>query len=121
MARSYNQLSGRDSRHRFVNRRGLESQRAAQGETPMMRSLAPDQTYSLADIFGSLHYPIPDAHDYFVATRPSSIELQPSDYRALEVRAPFFVDHGWAFGLDPDIVPFVWDRAAGGQPRFSEA
>ncbi len=86
----------------------------------MMRSLGEGQAYTLGEIFGSLRYPVPADHDYFVAS-PSSLDLDPADYGALEIRAPFFVDHGWSFGPDPDIVPFVWDRAVGGQPRFSEA
>jgi len=85
-----------------------------------MPSLDPGRTYTLEEVFGSLGYPAMTDHDYFVADPPAPLALDPSALSALEVRAPFFVDHGWSFGPDANIVPFVWDNRAGGQPRFSE-
>src|SRR5205814_5586611 len=72
-------------------------------------------------IFASLRYPVPTNHDYFVAAPPAALDLDSTQAHALEVREPFFVDHGWSFGPNQDLVPFVWDRSSGGQPRFSEA
>jgi hypothetical protein len=85
-----------------------------------MSGLDPAPTYTLEEVFGSLGYPAMTDHDYFVAAPPAALTLDPSTLSALEVRAPFFVDHGWSFGPDANIVPFVWDNRAGGQPRFSE-
>lgn len=86
-----------------------------------MSPLDPERGYTLAEVFGSLRYPARADHDYFVAAPPEALDLTPSQLRALEVRAPFFVDHGWSFGPDRELVPFVWDPSVGGQPRFSEA
>jgi len=87
----------------------------------MMSPLDPERGYTLAEVFGSLRYPVRADHDYFVAVLPEGLDLNPTQLRALEVRAPFFVDHGWSFGPDRQIVPFVWDPRVGGQQRFSEA
>ncbi len=86
-----------------------------------MSPLDPGRGYTLAEVFGGLRYPVRTDHDYFVAEPPESLDLAPAQLRALEVRASFFVDHGWSFGPDREIVPFVWDPRVGGQPRFSEA
>jgi hypothetical protein len=75
----------------------------------------------VAELFGNLRSPVPAGHDYFVAAPPETLALSPEQLRALEVRAPFFVDHGWSFGPNERLVPFVWDRGSGGQSRFSEA
>lgn len=87
----------------------------------MITSLDPARAYGLTEIFASLRNPVFTRHDYFVAAPPDTLHLDPAQLRALEVRAPFFVDHGWSFGPNQDLVPFVWDRGSGGQPRFSEA
>ncbi|MBM2811628.1 MAG: Cell wall anchor protein [Chloroflexi bacterium] len=60
-------------------------------------------------------------HDYFVAAPPRALLIDATQLRRLEVRRPFFIDHGWSFGPDRDLVPFVWDDRVGGEPRFSEA
>lgn len=86
----------------------------------MMMPLDPVRTYTLEEVFGSLHHPIGSEHDYFIALPPTKPELDGSALAELEVRAPFFVDHGWSFGPDSDLVPFVWDPGVGGQHRFSE-
>jgi hypothetical protein len=86
-----------------------------------MTALDAGRTYALAEVFGGLQYPVRMDHDYFVPTPPKALELTASQLQALEVRAPFFVDHGWSFGPDRHLVPFVWDPRAGGQHRFSEA
>lgn len=81
----------------------------------------PERSHELAEVFGSLRYPVDGDHDYFVARPPEVLSLDPGQLQTLEVRKPFFVDHGWSFGPDRDVVPFVWDARVGGQPRFSEA
>jgi hypothetical protein len=86
-----------------------------------MRPLDPGRSSTLAEVFDSLKYPVRTDHEYFVAAPPEALELDPTQLRGLEVRKPFFVDHGWSFGPDQDLVPFVWDPRVGGQPRFSEA
>src|SRR5438309_11083470 len=83
--------------------------------------LDPARTYRLEELFGGLRSQVHSQHEYFVARPPKSLALEPEHLQALEVRAPFFIDHGWSFGPNPDLVPFVWDRSSGGQPRFSEA
>jgi hypothetical protein len=87
----------------------------------MMSALDPARAYPLADVFGRPRNPVYPNHEYFVAEPPDALALDADQLRALGVRAPFFVDHGWSFGPNPDLVPFVWDRASGGQRRFSEA
>ena len=84
-------------------------------------ALAPERSYTLAALFAGLRNPVPAVHDYFVASPPESLALDVVKLQELEVRAPFFVDHGWSFGPDERLVPFVWDPRSGGQPRFSEA
>ena len=86
-----------------------------------MSPLDPERGYTLAEVFASLRYPVHADHDYFVTAPPEQLALDPTRLRALEVRSPFFVDHGWSFGPDRELVPFVWDPRVGGQPRFSEA
>jgi hypothetical protein len=86
-----------------------------------MVSLNAETTFTLEDLFAGLRSPVYPGHDYFVENPPATLELDPATLRSLEIRTPFFIDHGWSFGPDPDVVPFVWDRASGGQPRFSEA
>jgi hypothetical protein len=86
-----------------------------------MASLDPSQTHTLEEIFGGLRSPVRADHDYFVAAPPPEFELSAADLGTLEIRALFFIDHGWSFGPDRHIVPFVWDQASGGQHRFSEA
>jgi len=85
-----------------------------------MTSLDAEATFTLDAVFGRLGYPVRADHDYFVDEPPAALDLDASSLRALEVRAPFFVDHGWSFGPNSDLVPFVWDRSVGGQARFSE-
>lgn len=84
-------------------------------------SLDPGRSYTLAAVFDGLRHPVREDHDYFVAHPPDVVPLDAAQLSGLEVRAPFFVDHGWSFGPDRDVVPFVWDSRSGGQPRFSEA
>src|SRR5207302_9951044 len=81
----------------------------------------PARTYALTEVFAGLRSPVRQGHGYFVAAPPKELHLDPAQQAALEVRGPFFIDHGWSFGPDQDLVPFVWDPASGGQPRFSEA
>src|SRR5438067_1433472 len=85
-----------------------------------MTTLDPAQTYTLEAIFGSLECPVRSEHDYFVETPPSDLQVDAVALKALEIRAPFFVDHGWSFGPDEHVVPFVWEPRIGGQARFSE-
>ena len=87
----------------------------------MMTPLDPGRSYTLSEVFGRLQYPVRSDHDYFVAAPPEALTLDGAQLQALEVRAPFFVDQGWSFGPNRDLVPFVWDQRVGGQPRFSEA
>jgi len=87
----------------------------------MTVSLDPDRTYQLEDLFAGLRSPVRTDHDYFVAAPPAAFALDAATRPTLEIRAPFFIDHGWSFGPDRDVAPFVWDRASGGQARFSEA
>jgi len=87
----------------------------------MMSPLDPARAYSLTDVFGIPRNPVYPNHEYFVAEPPDALALDADQLQTLGVRAPFFVDHGWSFGPNPDLVPFVWDRASGGQRRFSEA
>lgn len=84
-------------------------------------SLDPGRSYTLAAVFDGLRHPVREDHDYFVAHPSEVLSLDAAQLKGLEVRAPFFVDHGWSFGPDRDVVPFVWDQRSGGQPRFSEA
>ena len=86
-----------------------------------MTSLNAETTYPLEGLFAGLRSPVGRDHDYFIATPPTGFALDAVSRAPLEIRAPFFVDHGWSFGPDRAIVPFVWDRASGGQARFSEA
>jgi hypothetical protein len=86
-----------------------------------MTSLDPERDYTLTEVFGSLRYPIRTDHDYFVAEVPAELDFDRAQLPALEVRSAFFVDHGWSFGPDQALVPFVWDPRVGGQHRFSEA
>src|SRR5206468_11796612 len=58
---------------------------------------------------------------YFIADPSPDLRLTPEELKALEVRAPFFVDSGRWLGPNQRLVPFVWDDDVGGQPRFSEA
>lgn len=83
--------------------------------------LDPSQEYVLAALFAGVRSPVQTRHDYFVPAPPSALRLDATQLQALEVRAPFFVDHGWSFGPNPEVVPFVWDDPSGGQPRFSQA
>jgi len=82
-----------------------------------MSPLDPERGYTLAEVFGSLRYPVRADHDYFVAVPPEALDLDPAQLRALEVRPPFLVDHGWSLGTDRQIVPFVWYPRVGGQQR----
>jgi hypothetical protein len=77
--------------------------------------------YGFVELFESFRAPVRGGHDYFVESPPSSLSLGPAQLRALEVRAPFFIDRGWSASPNQELVPFVWDPASGGQPRFSEA
>ena len=79
------------------------------------------RTYAFPDLFESFHTPVRGGHEYFVESPPTSLALDPAQLRALEVRAPFFIDRGWSASPNRDLVPFVWDPYSGGQPRFSEA
>jgi len=73
------------------------------------------------ELFESFRSPVRGGHEYFVESPPASLSLTPSQLRALEVRAPFFIDRGWSASPNRDLVPFVWDPDSGGQQRFSEA
>ena len=75
----------------------------------------------LTEIFASLRNPCSHRTTTTSSQPRRPLDLDPAQMRALEVREPFFVDHGWSFGPNQDLVPFVWDRTSGGQPRFSEA
>lgn len=83
--------------------------------------LDPERSYPLSEIFGGLRHPVRDDHDYFVPAPPRTLSLDATQLHGLEVRKAFFIDHGWSFGPDRDLVPFVWDDRVGGEPRFSEA
>jgi hypothetical protein len=78
-------------------------------------------SYDFAELFDSFRSPVWSDHEYFVTSPPAALALDRTQLRALEVREPFFVDRGWSVGPSRDLVPFVWDRNSGGQPRFSEA
>jgi hypothetical protein len=84
-------------------------------------ALDPARPYGLVEFFEGVRSPVREDHDYFVASPPATLQLDPEQRRALEVRAPFFIDHGWSAGPDRNLVPFVWDPKSGGQHRFSEA
>jgi hypothetical protein len=86
-----------------------------------MTSPQGSRSYDLVELFASFRSPVSGDHDYFVAAPPAALALAPAQLRALEVREPFFVDRGWSVGPNRDLVPFVWDRRSGEQPRFSEA
>lgn len=92
-----------------------------EGPFAAMISLDAARSYALAEAFGLLQHPVAADHDCFVAAPPVALDLSAPQLKALEVRSPFFVDHGWSFGPDRDLVPFVWDPRVGGQHRFTEA
>jgi hypothetical protein len=79
------------------------------------------RVYGFVELFESFRSPVRGGHDYFVESPPASLTLDPAQLRALEVRAPFFIDRGWSASPNQDLVPFVWDPGSGGQPRFQEA
>ena len=84
-------------------------------------SLDPERSYALVDFFEGLRSPVRQDHEFFVGAPPRALALDRAQQQALEVRAPFFIDHGWSAGPDRRLVPFVWDPKSGGQQRFSEA
>ena len=86
-----------------------------------MRHADSGRTYAFTELFESFRSPVRGGHDYFVESPPSSLQLDPAQLRALEVRAPFFIDRGWSASPNRELVPFVWDPGSGGQPRFQEA
>ena len=74
-----------------------------------MTSLDAETTFTLEGLFAGLRSPVRPDHDYFVSAPPAAFELDAASRPPLEIRAPFFVDHGWSFGPDRNVVPFVWD------------
>src|SRR5579871_2509671 len=108
----------------IVPQPALRSTRGARAKKGARRPMIPQDTgpsYGLEELFDSFLSPLRSNHEYFVAAPPAALVLEPAQLRALEVREPFFVDHGWSAGPNRALVPFVWDPRSGGQPRFSEA
>src|SRR5438128_2446446 len=72
--------------------------------TAMMSSNA-SRSYGFAELFDSFRSPVFTDHDYFVASPPKTLVLDAPQLQALEVREPFFVDHGWSAGPNRELVP----------------